>query len=106
MSFIEGEYIPLIWDGKPDAYYIKGHVSHEDGIKILFEGGIIDDETEVGQAQHIYARWSTQGDAPQNVTQVLREYNKPGRGRFKVTMFGIGIFANPEGRMIWKYGKI
>jgi len=87
MKIVEGEYIPLIWDGRPDAHYIKGHISHDDGIEILFDEGAIDDETEVGHAQHIYARWSMEPH------HVLRDYDEPGPRRFAVTMFGVGIFA-------------
>jgi len=94
MKAAEGEYIPLIWDGKPDAYYIRGHVSHEEGIEILLEDGVIYEDTIIGQAQHIYARWSMEPGENGN-QHCLREYNKAGKGRFKVTMFGLGIFANP-----------
>ena len=92
MRVVEGEYIPLIWDSRPDAYYIKGHLSHDDGIEILLDEGVIDDETEIGHAQHIYARWSMEPGENGN-HHVLRDYNKPGPGRFKATMFGVGIFA-------------
>ena len=92
----DGEYMILIWDGSPDAYYIKGHVSHEDGIDILIGEGVIVDAAEVGHAVHKYGRWSLQGDAPEGCSSVLREYKNPGRGRFKITVFGIGIFGDVE----------
>ena len=91
--YTDGEYMNLTWDGQPDAHYIKGHVSHEDGMETLLDEGVIYEDIVIGHARHIYGRWSTQGDAPEGVTQVLREYNKPGRGRFKITAFGLGIFA-------------
>ena len=94
--YTDGEYMNLTWDGQPDAQYIKGHVSHEDGMETLLEAGAIYEDTVIGHARHIYGRWSTQGDAPEGVTHVLREYNKPGRGRFKITAFGCGIFASPK----------
>jgi hypothetical protein len=25
-----GELIPLVWDGKPEAYYVKGHIDKGD----------------------------------------------------------------------------
>ena len=91
--FEDGEYMNLIWDGSPDAHYIKGHVSHKDGIYTLIDYGVIDDSTEVGQAVQKYGRWSMQGDAPEGCSSVLREYKDPGRGRFKITEFGVGVFA-------------
>lgn len=92
----DGEYMNLIWDGSPDAYYIRGHVSHDVGIGILIECGAIDDEAEVGKAEQVYGRWSMQGDAPEGCSCILREYKEPGRGRFKITSFGVGIFAGKE----------
>ena len=93
--YTDGEYMFLIWDGSPDAYYIKGHVNHEDGIDTLINEAAIfpEDVAEIGHAVHKYGRWSMQGDAPEGCNSVLREYNEPGRGRFKITVFGVGIFA-------------
>jgi len=91
----DGEYMALIWDGGgPDAYYIKGHVSHEDGIDILISEGVIDNAADVGRAVQKYGRWSLEGDATDGCNSFLREYKKPSRGRFKITEFGIGIFAS------------
>jgi len=92
--FANGEYIPLVWDGRPDAYYFKGHISHWDGMTYLLEEEIIDEETIIGPARRIYARWSMEPGEDGN-QHILREYTKPGRGRFKVTEFGLGIFAKP-----------
>ena len=92
-KYKDGDYIRMIWDGTPEAYYIKGHVSHVDGIDNLINEDAIDDESEVGLAEHKYGRWSTQGDCPDGCTQTLREYKEAGRGRFKITVFGVGIFA-------------
>lgn len=88
---IDGEHINLIWDGTPDAFYLKGHIEHSIGINTLLDEGVINDGSEVGQAVHKYGRWSTQGDT--EWTHTLREYKNPGRGRFKITVFGVGIFA-------------
>lgn len=89
--YYEGEYMNLVWDGQPDAFYIKGHVSTEDGLAILAEADVVGDR-KIGRAEQIYGRWSTEpGD--DGYIHMLREYTKPGRGRFKITMFGIGIFA-------------
>ena len=86
----DGEYMPLAWDGQPDAFYIKGHVNTEEGWAILAEGDFAGGR-EIGQAEQIYGRWSTEGDT--EWTQTLREYKNPGRGRFKITKFGVGMFA-------------
>lgn len=83
----DGEYMHLHWDGIVDAHYIKGHVSHKDGVAILIEEEVIDDATDVSQAVQKYGRWSCQGDAPEGCISVLREYTKSGRGRFRITMF-------------------
>jgi hypothetical protein len=92
--FADGEYITLVWDGQPDAHYFKGHISHEDGMTYLLEEEIIDEETIIGHARHIFGRWSMEPGENDN-QHILREYNKPGRGRFKITEFGLGIFARP-----------
>ena len=92
-KYKDGEYIPLVWEGRPDAYYIKGNVSREDGINILIGEGVIDNATDVGLAVHVYGRWSAQGDAPEGCTTVLREYLEPGRGRFSMTGFNVSVSA-------------
>jgi len=86
----------LHWDGSPDAYYIMGHVSHNEGMDILRGEGVVheDNEAKIGRARNIYGRWSMQPGEDGN-GHVLREYNQSGRGRFKITAFGIGIFAEP-----------
>ncbi len=89
-----GDYIYLIWEdgGSPDAYYIRGHVSHDEGIATLIGEGAIDNEFEVGRADHIYGRWSMQ-PREDGTGHILRTYKEPGRGRFAITEFGVGIFA-------------
>ncbi len=91
MTWNDGEYMDLAWDDSPDAFYIKGHVSNEEGLLILQEQGVIGDRT-IGQAKQIYGRWSMEPGDDDN-HHVLREYNNPGRGRFKITEFGVGIFS-------------
>ncbi len=94
-KYKEREYMNLVWDGSPDAYYIKGHVTHEQGIEILEAQTCLDDDEleALGQAVQKYGRWSCQGDAPEGCKRVLREYTTAGRGRFKITCFGVGVFA-------------
>lgn len=88
----DGEYMDLVWDGTPDAYYIKGHVTNKDGIAILGDWGIV--EPSIGQSRQIYGRWSIEGDY--EGIQELREYKNPGRGRFKITVFRVGIFKDKD----------
>ncbi len=93
--FQDGEYMDLIWDGSPDAYYIKGHVTHEQGIEILEAQTCLDDDEleALGRAVQKYGRWSCQGDRVEGCSLVLREYMTLGKGRFKITHFGVGIFT-------------
>lgn len=95
VTTIDGEYMALMWDGSPDAYYIRGHVNNEQGLETLRDEEIIDDDMVIGYARHIYGRWSMEPGENGN-HHVLREYNNPGRGRFKITEFGLGIFAKPR----------
>ena len=85
-----GEYMPLLWDGQPDAFYIKGHVDTKTGLAILGNEDVIGDR-KIGRAEQIYGRWSTEGNT--EWTHTLREYKNQGRGRFKITVFRVGIFA-------------
>ena len=96
MRYENGEYMTLIFDGSPDAYYIMGHVAHKEGIDTLINEGVIDEESEVGFGVHKYGRWSIEPFEDGN-RHVLREYQKPGRGRFKITVFGVGIYASKDG---------
>ena len=97
MRYENGEYMSLIWEGgRPDAYYVRGHVSRSEGIDTLINEGAIDEESEVGEAVRKYGRWSMEGDMPEGCNCVLREYKESGRGRFKITAFGVGIFAKPK----------
>ncbi|KKL67465.1 hypothetical protein LCGC14_2134670 [marine sediment metagenome] len=88
----DGQYMNLTWDGTPDAYYIMGHVSHFRGVETLIDEGVIEDDSRIGQAEHKYGRWSMEPGENGN-QHFLREYCNPGRGHFKITVFGVGIFA-------------
>lgn len=92
MRYENGEYMCLVWDGSPDAYYIMGHVQHKEGLETLFGEGVIDDNTQIGQARHLYGRWSME-PGEDGGQHYLREYTESGRGRFKITVFGAGSFA-------------
>ena len=88
----DGEYMDLVWDGTPDAFYIRGHVSNADGLEILHDAEVVDDLSVLGKGIQKYGRWSTETN-DMDCEHVLREYLEPGRGRFKMTVFGVGIFA-------------
>ncbi len=92
--YVDGEYMPLVWDGTPDAFYIKGHVSTEVGLATLRDNEVLEDAEldRLGEGIQKYGRWSMDGSREEN-GQILREYKEPGRGRFKITAFGVGIFA-------------
>ena len=87
MRHENGHYISLFWDGTLDAYYIKGHVTQNEGVRGLIGEEVILSSAEVGPAEHRYGRWSCQGDAPDGCTHGLRDYKESGRGRFPVTIF-------------------
>lgn len=94
MKTKEGEYIPLIWDGDPEYFYVRGHVplqeakaviEKEDGLSFHYAdaGGIF----EIDDGAHTWARWSCQSDHECGL--VLRDCNGPGRGIFTVTRFKV-----------------
>ena len=89
-----GEYMPLNWEGRPDAYYVMGHIGNEAGKDIIINEACLDEvEAEnLGQAEHIYGRWSMEPGEDGN-QHFLRECKGPGKGRFPITMFGVGVFA-------------
>jgi len=97
MRYKYGQLIELDWDGSaPDAFFIMGHVRYELGIYILGSAGILEKYgRRIGQAEHKYGRWSME-PTENGCGHVLRDYKEAGRGRFKVTMFGVGIFALKE----------
>lgn len=80
-KYTYGQIIPLNWEGKPDALFIKGHMEPHDA-KALFDYGSGDDfrfRTPV----KAWARWSCEPN-PDGFGQVLRDYDEPGPGRFPV----------------------
>ena len=97
MRYSEGEYMPLVWEGSIDEFYIRGHVSPETAIQILLEEevhltchldrnkGWVDEERILGEPRHAYGRWSCEATWDDAVTHILRTYKTAGRGRFKIT---------------------
>lgn len=94
-TYKDGEYMNLVWDGTPDAFYIRGHVSNEEGLEILKHYEVLEDMSLLVEGVQKYGRWSTE-PGPSGCTHVLREYLEPGCGRFKITVFGVGIFAKRD----------
>lgn len=74
-----GEYIELLWEYEPDAHYIAGHVDMEVANAVLHERDLRCDDI-----RYIYGRWSCE-PGPDDCARVLRIYQTPGRGRFKIT---------------------
>lgn len=81
MKFKDGGYIPLVWNGTKEVYYVKGHIDFEEAKEIIKEAEGID--CNEFETIHSYARWSCESD--NEIGIVLRDYSKSGRGRFKVT---------------------
>ena len=83
MKTKEGEFIDLSWDCGPEAFYIRGHIPLDEAKKILTTHIRGDYKTE--EPVHKYARWSC--DARVEHDHSLIDYDKPGKGRFKITEF-------------------
>jgi hypothetical protein len=119
MKTVEGEMIQLNWEGDPDAFFIRGHVSPKDFMLELEDQDVMEtgfsrlveadghrnwvwqDALRIlGPITHRYARWSMEpGD--DGGYQVLRDYKDPGRGRFKVTMADV-IGLAPLSHCAWE----
>lgn len=100
-----GEPISLIWEGDPEDYFVKGHLSEKEALDALNREELLEKGYPVynkgtwgrdwqwykpilSPALHRYARWSME-PGPEDCHHVLRDYAEPGRGRFPVTMFHI-----------------
>lgn len=112
-KFAEGGYIPLDWpDSEPPVYYVRGWVDKLEALYTVSEIEGDYDYTEplnrlVVQAQstalrpavesvinHCYARWAMVGrDDFGSGTCQLWQYQRPGRGRFKVTAIHMEVDA-------------
>ncbi len=96
-----GEVILLIWEGDPEDFFVKGHLTEEEVMDALnheelLEKGVhyFDKGTrewdwqwhkpKLGTSPHRYGRWSME-PGPDDCSQTLRDYSEPGRGRFPVT---------------------
>jgi len=98
-----GEFISLIYDGEPDAFYIRGHISDKDALEILdyydcltkIEMKLINKDyvpiyykADIEGIYHRYGRWSIE-PGPDGCIQCLRDYKDKGRGRFPITQITI-----------------
>lgn len=82
----EGEYICLYWDGEPDAWYVKGHVSEEIARQECVREEAIGPEEEIA-IWHKYARWVFADESARldGHERVFHTSMLPSRGAFKVT---------------------
>lgn len=83
MAYLNGEVIDLVWDGDPEAVYVKGHVHPvhaETALRIEYG-----DDYKFTTPVPTFARWSMEyrhslGES----SLVLRDCDGPGPGRFPV----------------------
>jgi hypothetical protein len=77
-----GEYMPIVWEDEPIEEYVRGHLTASRAMDTLAHA-ICDPEClDWLHLRHVYGRWSQEGGWPDCV---LRIYDEPGCGRFKVT---------------------
>lgn len=80
----DGQYIPLCWEGKPLAFYVKGHIETSEACETVARNEGADHTTLYGT--HKYARFVfRQEGTPDGCDHTLKVYPHPGRGLFKVT---------------------
>jgi hypothetical protein len=75
----DGEVIYMVWDGRREAYYIKGHVSLEYATEVLER----EEEYTPDNATHKFAKWVLCNH--KDFKHQLNVYDTPRRGAFKVT---------------------
>jgi hypothetical protein len=77
-----GEYMPIEWEDEPIEEFVRGHLTPSRAMDTLAHA-ICDPEClDWLRLRHVYGRWSQEGGWPDGV---LRIYDEPGCGRFKVT---------------------
>lgn len=83
-----GELIQLYWEGRPDGYYVKGHVSDAEAVSAV-ESYYGDDVPCTGaDIKHVWAKWVPVGedsDVPEGCDFELRIRETQRAGWFKVT---------------------
>jgi hypothetical protein len=78
----DGTYMALYWDGKPEAYFIRGHVLKNEACKTLEREAEVDPD-DVGYVKHKYGRWGF-SDC-EDFNRSLNVYDVQSRGTFKIT---------------------
>jgi hypothetical protein len=108
-----GEPILLIWEGWPEEFFVKGHLSAEDALAALNQEELLEKFDRIfdnpskdwkdrwykpvlGPALHRYARWSME-PGPEGCAHVLRDYSESGRGRFPITKFAVLEWQKVDG---------
>lgn len=80
----DGDYIPLCWEGTPEAYYIKGHIPFPEACGIVAREEALDPATL--HSTHKHARFVfRQEGTPDGCDHTLKVNSMPAPGRFKVT---------------------
>lgn len=82
-----GDLILLQWEGRAEELHVRGHVSDEQALSAW--RAHYEDPDLTGPVRRCWARWSMDGERDGHV---LVTHEKPGRGRFPVTVI------TPEGR--------
>jgi hypothetical protein len=86
-KYKHGEYIYLYWGGRPELFFVAGHMTCEEARAILeYEEGA---DYEFSDPVPMYARYSMEYNCDGEPGHVLREYKNPGRGRFPVMMAAV-----------------
>lgn len=88
-----GEYMDLYWEVGPEALYVYGHVTTEEFWAIVekYHGSVYSYDAEgPGRYNHVevkhrYGRFVLNGDYASTGMRMLKTYDVPGRGTFKVT---------------------
>jgi hypothetical protein len=78
----DGTYIALMWDGKPETYYIRGHILKNEACKELQSQQEIDPD-DVAYVKYKYGRWGFSQHEDFNRNLYVKD--EPSRGSFKIT---------------------
>jgi hypothetical protein len=83
-----GELIKLEWDGRPDAYYVKGHIDKGEAVTVVedYHGALSMGKSPV--VNYVWAKWCTATEddgVPEGCEFTLRVQQEESRGWFRVT---------------------
>ncbi|WP_196160866.1 hypothetical protein [Reinekea sp. G2M2-21] len=95
----DGDCIILYWDEMlPEYEVFKGHVSKEHVLPIImFERDLpFLKKHDLVEISHKYGRWSIAQDEMGDPIQRFKEYDEPGRGRFKATLVKLSGYTYEE----------